>query len=87
MTLKLETLLQPVVGLAREAGRATLKVYESSFEVCHKSDRSPLTEADLAAHEIICSGLAALEPRLPIVSEESYDGDYSKRSDGSWHCA
>ncbi len=83
MTLKLETLLQPVVGLAREAGRATLKVYESSFEVCHKSDRSPLTEADLASHEIICSGLAALEPRLPIVSEESYDGDYSKRS--GWH--
>ena len=83
MTLKLATLLEPVVNLSREAGRATLKVYESSFEVSHKADRSPLTEADLAAHEIICSGLAALEPRLPILSEESYADDYSKRS--GWH--
>lgn len=81
MTLKPDTLLEPVVSLAREAGRATLKVYESSFEVSHKSDQSPLTEADLASHEIICSALATFEPRLPILSEESYDDDdYSKRS-------
>ncbi len=83
MTLKPETLLEPVVSLARKAGRATLKVYESSFEVSHKPDQSPLTEADIASHEIICSGLAALKPRLPILSEESYDNDYSRRS--GWH--
>jgi 3'(2'), 5'-bisphosphate nucleotidase len=61
-----------LVALAREAGRAILEVYNGTVPaaVALKSDRSPLTEADLRSHAVIGAGLAALEPATPIVSEE-----------------
>lgn len=64
-------LLEAVRAIAREAGRAILEVYGDEFEVELKADRSPLTAADTAAHRTIVAGLAALEPALPILSEES----------------
>jgi 3'(2'), 5'-bisphosphate nucleotidase len=66
-----ETLLEKVIAIAEKAARRILDVYETDFAVERKDDRSPLTEADMAAHQTIIAGLSALEPSLPIVSEES----------------
>jgi 3'(2'), 5'-bisphosphate nucleotidase len=60
--------------IAREAGAAILKVYASEFEVRRKSDRSPVTDADLIAEGIIVSALSRLMPSVPVVSEEDADG-------------
>lgn len=60
-------------ALARMAGDAIMAVYRRDFSVEFKDDRSPLTEADLAAHRVLTSGLAALMPSLPVLSEESAD--------------
>ncbi len=61
----------PLVALAQRAGDAIMSVYARDFTVEHKEDRSPLTEADLAAHRVIVAGLGALTPELPVLSEES----------------
>jgi 3'(2'), 5'-bisphosphate nucleotidase len=53
-------LLEPVVMLAREAGQRIMDIYAAGFDVEHKADASPLTAADLAAHECLIEGLAAL---------------------------
>jgi len=58
-------------AIARTAGHAILKVYDSDFAVERKQDNSPLTAADLAAHHAIIDGLRVLAPPLPILSEES----------------
>ena len=63
--------LDTLVKISREAGKAILEVYESDFEVIKKSDGSPLTLADEKANAVIEQGLQTLEPKLPIVSEES----------------
>ena len=64
--------LSAIVTLAREAGSAIMTVYKKkSFEVFEKSDLSPVTEADLAAHKIIFDGLSKITPKIPIISEES----------------
>jgi 3'(2'), 5'-bisphosphate nucleotidase len=63
-------LLRAIDVIAREAGRAILKVYESGFTVEVKSDNSPVTEADTAAEAIILRGLRRLTPDIPIVAEE-----------------
>ena len=65
--------------IAEAAGAAVLKVYRSDFDVRRKSDASPLTQADLAAHQVICSGLERLSPRLPVLSEESTPPPYEER--------
>ena len=57
--------------LALEAGAAIMAVYDRpDFDVRAKSDDSPVTEADLAADALICAGLAAAYPEIPVVTEE-----------------
>lgn len=68
-----------VVAIALDAGRAIMAVYQSEIAVSHKEDNSPLTQADLAAHDIIMSGLAALQPELPVISEESASIPFEER--------
>jgi len=67
------------IALARQAGDAIMTVYGEDFAVEHKADRSPLTEADLAAHRIILAGLTRLTPDLPVLSEEGAGIDWSVR--------
>lgn len=72
-------LIDRLIDIVRRAGDAILDVYNSDFAVEHKSDESPLTQADLAAHHIIAAGLAALDPAIPLLSEESQPPDYAVR--------
>lgn len=60
-----------VIAIARDAADAILRVYHSDFDVERKSDASPLTAADMAAHHCIVAGLGALTPDIPVLSEES----------------
>ena len=69
--MSLESLLEPLVRLSREAGAAILRVYATDFDVRHKADRSPVTDADLQAEHVIVAALSALTPGVPIVSEEA----------------
>ncbi len=73
-------LLESVLDLAREAGGRIREVYARDFDVAHKEDRSPLTEADMAAHETIVAGLERLTPDLPVLSEESAEVPYGERA-------
>ena len=66
-----KALLEPVIALVREAGEAIMAVYAEDFGVEHKDDRSPLTAADRAAHDILDAGLVALPGGYPVLSEES----------------
>lgn len=68
--MKPSDLLPPVAALARRAGEAILAIYEQDFSVDHKSDASPVTAADVAAHHLILDGLTALTPDVPVLSEE-----------------
>jgi len=53
-----------------------MEIYDAAegIEVTRKGDDSPLTKADLAAHDIIVAGLQAIDS-TPIVSEEGRVGD------------
>ncbi len=67
---------------ARLAGAAILEVYRTDFEVEHKADSSPLTEADLRAHRIILERLRERYPDIPVLSEESAEeAPYETRKD------
>jgi 3'(2'), 5'-bisphosphate nucleotidase len=72
--------LDAVGDIARAAGQRILEIYEREFTVEHKNDRSPLTEADRAAHDLLTARLQALTPALPVLSEESVQVDYAKRT-------
>jgi 3'(2'), 5'-bisphosphate nucleotidase len=84
MPIDLAELAQPVRELAIAAGELILEFYDSDYEVESKQDQTPVTTADLAAHETIVEGLAELTPDVPVLSEESCNIPYATRS--QWHC-
>jgi 3'(2'), 5'-bisphosphate nucleotidase len=64
-------LIARLVDLSRRAGDAIMAIYNhrDSYNIQHKTDESPLTAADLAAHQLIASELPHLLP-VPMISEE-----------------
>lgn len=60
-----------IIAIARKAGDAIMQIYKKDFSVEFKEDQSPLTEADLASHHLICDELIKLYSDIPILSEES----------------
>ncbi len=66
-----DKLIESVIKIAEEAGRAILGVYDGPIDVTVKDDQSPLTQADRAAHRVIQAALAQLTPEWPVISEES----------------
>lgn len=64
---------EQICQLARHAGDAIMKIYldENPAKILLKSDQTPVTEADIAAHHIIVKKLQILTPTIPILSEEN----------------
>jgi 3'(2'), 5'-bisphosphate nucleotidase len=72
-------LLPQMLGVAADAGRAIMQIYDGEFEVELKDDRTPLTAADRAAHATIIAGLKRLPLDLPVLSEESASAELAGR--------
>ena len=70
MSLPVPQLLQGVIQLVHQAGDAILPFWRADVAVTAKSDDSPVTAADLAAHHVLLDGLTALDPGIPVLSEE-----------------
>ncbi len=74
-------LLEQIITLAQRAGEAILDVYDGDqFNVQTKSDESPVTAADLAAHGVLVSGLRNLLPDVPVLSEEGVIPPFHERA-------
>lgn len=73
MTLDYQSLLDPAIAIAREAGALVMEYYHNGAEEMVKSDSSPVTEADLASDRLITEKLSELTPDIPIVTEEGVE--------------
>lgn len=69
-----------LIEISRSAGNIIMDIYEADYDINYKNDSSPLTIADTKSNEIIVSALNKLDPRLPIISEESSNIPFKKRS-------
>ncbi len=67
-----QALLPHLKALTVAAGREILSVYETDFAIKFKSDRSPVTSADLSADNLIHEGLRACAPEITVISEERF---------------
>lgn len=69
--------LSKAIKASLEAGKVIMQVYDTAFDVEIKADKSPLTEADRKANEVINTFL--IPTQIPIISEESKQTDYAVR--------
>ncbi len=77
-----EYLTQSMVNAALRAGAAIMKIYNSEerIDIHLKSDKTPMIDADRAAHTAIKEALGST--RIPILSEEGREMLYDERR--SW---
>lgn len=81
----MEINIQEIIGLAKDAGKEILEIYNTQFKVEEKESEtfaegvSPLTEADVKSNEIIVNGLKKYE--IPMLTEENKQVEYNKRKD------
>ncbi|GLK79769.1 3'(2'),5'-bisphosphate nucleotidase CysQ [Methylopila turkensis] len=69
-------LLAALSELCSEAGRAILDVYDAEAVIVReKGDRSPVTDADERAEDILHAGLAKLLPGVAVIAEEAASRD------------
>ncbi|WP_404363773.1 3'(2'),5'-bisphosphate nucleotidase CysQ [Marinobacter sp.] len=77
------SLLPDVLKIAEAASQKVLEIYRTDFKVEFKEDKSPLTAADTASHDVIDERLQRLTPDIPILSEESANAPWNQRR--HWH--
>jgi 3'(2'), 5'-bisphosphate nucleotidase len=74
-------LLVQAVDAAYAAGQAILRLYADAGTVEYKTDHSPLTAADRAAHAVIVAALRQ-PPGYRVLSEEGVEMSFAERA--SW---
>ncbi|MGF1732678.1 3'(2'),5'-bisphosphate nucleotidase CysQ [Photobacterium kasasachensis] len=79
--MDLSNLLPSVIEIARASGLVILDIYQrGQFEKQIKTDNTPVTSADLAAHKLVVEKLAELTPDIPVLSEEDAEIPLVERS-------
>lgn len=80
--------LHALRGLVQSAGEEILRNYRSLNDTetaaREKTDGSPVTAADLAAHAVLNAGLPAILPGCPVVSEEDESSWVHRRDRGRY---
>ena len=72
-----DSYLETAIKASLEAGKVIMEVYNTAFDIEIKDNKSPLTEADKKANDVINSYLVNTE--IPIISEENKQIDYNTR--------
>jgi len=79
MDISIDHLVSQVNDIAVAAGQEILTIYQRDFHVDIKDDNSPVTEADVAANDIIVASLRTITPHIPILSEEGASIPWDER--------
>lgn len=64
-------LLTALMQVSEAAGDLIMRYYEGDSNARMKEDRSPVTDADIAANQYIVQRLRDLMPGVPVISEEA----------------
>jgi 3'(2'), 5'-bisphosphate nucleotidase len=78
-------LIKKLLPIVRATGELILEFYRRGLAtVSYKSNTSPVTEADLAAHHLLVQQLANIQPNYKVVSEEDQLSLEYRRADGCY---
>ncbi|MGY6627176.1 MAG: 3'(2'),5'-bisphosphate nucleotidase CysQ [Oceanicaulis sp.] len=68
-----DRLARAFAEICARAAIPVMEVYATEFTADQKADRSPVTEADRRAEDVILHQLAGVLPGVPVLAEESFE--------------
>ena len=82
--LNLKNTVEELLSTFIEAGEITRKISQRGAKITIKSDKSPVTDADLAVDELLKTKIKSLTPNIPIISEETVDLNSNNQDKTFW---
>ena len=70
-TEELKNISEQLIDTFNQAGRESIDLYSKGLKITIKEDRSPVSNGDLRANELITNKIKELTPSIPIISEET----------------
>ena len=81
INLNLKYITENLIDTFLEAGDLAKKISQQGVKITLKSDKSPVTDGDLAVNQILTNKIKSLTPNILIVSEETVNLNIKKKED------
>ena len=82
--LDLKNITEQLIESFLEAGKIAKEISQEGVRVTIKSDKSPVTDGDLAVDKILTTKIKKLTSDIPIISEESVNLNVSNKNKTFW---
>ena len=82
--LNLKNTTEQLIDTFLEAGKIAKEISQRGVKVTIKSDKSPVTDGDLAVDKILTVKIKKLTPSIPIISEETVNLNKENSSKTFW---
>ena len=80
----LKNIAEELIDDFLKAGNVAKEISRRGVKITIKSDRSPVTDGDLAVDEILRNKIKNLTPSIPVISEETVDIKVKNKSKTFW---
>ena len=82
--LNLKNITEQLLDTFLEAGRIAREISRRGVKVTIKSDKSPVTDGDLAVDKILTLKIKNLTPHIPVISEETVNLNTQSKDRTFW---
>ena len=82
--LNLKNISNQLIDSFLESGKIAKKISQRGVKIKIKSDKSPVTDGDLAVDKILKNKIKNLTPNIPIISEETVNLEIKNKHKNFW---
>ena len=82
--LNLKNITEQLLDTFLEAGKIAIEIIQQGVKVTIKSDKSPVTDGDLAVDKILTLKIKNLTPSIPVISEETVNLNTQSKDRTFW---
>ena len=82
--LNLKNIAENLIETFLKAGEIAKEISHQGVKITFKSDKSPVTDGDLAVDKLLKTKIKSLTPNIPIVSEETVDLNIKNEDKTFW---
>ena len=80
----LKNIIENLINTFLEAGKIAKNISKQGVKITIKTDKSPVTDGDIAVDKILKHKIKELTPNIPIISEETVDLNIKNHSKTFW---
>ena len=80
----LKNITEKLLNTFLEAGKIAKSISQRGVKITIKSDKTPVTDGDIAVDELLRNKISNLTPDIPIISEETVNLEMKNNSETFW---